>query len=186
VSAKTIKGFAAVLASFMLAGCGIPAGLLMWWQATHYSGEGKIQTCSQWFGAGYRVDFAAFDASRPFAASYRVSALPHVSGRDPMIYLKFNVDEFLTNSDAIKSETTASFGIDLLGSDGRLIQMADLQAATTIWWGGGKEWGMYDLYKSKFHFDRRKTYIVRVWYEPGRVPPPANQLYFSIDNCAYK
>jgi hypothetical protein len=184
--ARSLKRLVAAVTILTLTGCGIPAGLLMLWQVKRYSGDGKIQTCSQWFGAGYQIEFAAFDASRPFTASYQVSALPQVSGRDPMIYLKFDLDRFLENPDAIKSATTGSFGIDLLDSRGGVVQTADLQTATAIWWGGGKSWGMYDLQKSRFHFSRNENYILRVWYEPGRVPPPANQLYFDIDNCAYK
>jgi len=170
----------------MLVGCGIPAGLLMAWQVKRYSGDGKIQTCSQWFGAGYQVDFAPFDASHSFIASYRVSALPQVLGRDPMIYLKFDLDRFFENPDAIKSGTTGFFQIDLLNSSGQVVQTASLHTATTIWWGGGKSWGMYDLDKSRFHFDRNENYVLRVSYNPGGVPPPAKQLYFNIDNCAYK
>jgi hypothetical protein len=180
------KRFVAFVAAWMLTGCGLVTGLLTSWEVKWYGGDGSIETCSQWFAAGWQINFSPFDASKPFAASYRISKLPHILGRDPMIYLKFDVDNFLHDVDSAKSKTTARFDVELLDPQGRVIQTLDLQTRTAIWWGGGKSWGLYDLDRSAFHFEPHKSYTLRVRYEPGDIPPPAEKLYFSIDKCAYK
>src|SRR5689334_24009817 len=104
----------ALLTALSLAACGIPATAEMWFQTKRYSGDGVIRNCSNLFGAGYCIDFAGFDGSRPFNASYRMVHVPKVFGRDPLIYLKFRCAP--GSMDAITKSTTASFGITLLDS----------------------------------------------------------------------
>lgn len=157
----------------------------MWLQAKRYSGDGIIQTCSSLVGAGYRIDFPEFDASRPYSASYRLSKLPQVFRRDPVIYLKFHLNPDFGIPEETKKRITASFRITLFDSQSHVIRSAELTLADTIWWGGEHPLGAYDLPKSVFHFNWNTPYILQVSYEPGLVPPPATQLYFSIDNCAF-
>src|SRR5438477_5628876 len=88
-----VRAFLPALACVALSGCGIPAGAGMWAQAKEYAGDGVIHTCSNLFAGGYEIDFPRFDASRPFAASYRLSRVPP-TGRNPaIIYLRFNAPE---------------------------------------------------------------------------------------------
>jgi len=173
----------ALLTALSLAGCGIPATAEMWFQTKRYSGDGVIRNCSNLFGAGYCIDFPEFDAFRPFSASYRMVRIPKVFGRDPSIYLKFRCAP--GSMDAIKNSTTASFGITLVDSTGGVIRSVEVPMSTSICWETGGVCAAYDLEKSPFHFRSNTSYVLKVSYDPGSVPPPTKTLYFSVDNCAF-
>ena len=123
----------ALIIALALAGCGIPAGVAMWFQTRRYSGDGIIRSCSNLASAGYSIDFPAFDASRPFNASYRMADVPKVAGRDPQIYLKFRC-EFGSSEEIIK-HTTASFHLAVLDSSGKAIRSVALPLSATNWTG---------------------------------------------------
>ena len=166
-----------------LSGCGMPGSAEMWFQTKWYSGDGCIHNCSNLISAGYCIDFPEFDANRPFSTSYRLSHVPKVFGRDPLIYLKFRCD--FGSSDDIRKRVTASFRVTQLDASGTLIHSSDFPMAATIW--GESQYGCaaYDLDKSPLRFSPGATYVLRVSYDPGAVPPPTKRLYFSLDNCAF-
>jgi hypothetical protein len=178
-----MRTLVALIIGSALAGCGIPASAEMWLQTKRYSGDGVIHNCSNLIGAGYRIDFPEFDASRPFSASYRMAHVPKVFGRDPLIYLKFRCE--FGSSDEIKKRVTASFRITLLDSAGTVIRSIELPMSTSIWWEAQNLCGAYDLEKSPFRFQSSASYILMVSYDPGHIPPPTKRLYFSVDNCAF-
>jgi hypothetical protein len=178
-----MRTLVALIIALALAGCGIPASGVMWLQTKRYSGDGVIHNCSNLIGAGYRIDFPEFDASRSFSASYRMAHVPKVFGRDPLIYLKFRCES--GSSDEIKKRVTASFRITLLDSTRTVIRSIELPMSTSIWWEAQNLCGAYDLEKSPFRFQSSASYILEVSYDPGPVPPPTKRLYFSVDNCAF-
>src|ERR1700741_3316289 len=65
-----------MLACLILCSCGVPGSLETWTGTKQYSGDGAIHTCSNLFAGGYEINFPAFDASRPYSASYQLSHLP--------------------------------------------------------------------------------------------------------------
>src|SRR5262249_10869851 len=107
-----MRRLALLAVALALGGCGIPASAEMWLQTKRYSGDGHIYNCSNLIGAGYCIDFPEFDATRPFTASYRLTHIPRVFDRDPLIYLKFRCD--FGSSDEIKKSVTASFRVTQL------------------------------------------------------------------------
>ena len=143
-----------------LTGCGIPAGLEMWFQTKRYSGDGVIQPCSNLFGAGYCIHFPKFDASHPYSTSYRLSHVPHVHarGHEPVVYLRFDGDRSFP-----KDALNGAFGMTLANSAGESVQS----------------------FGRTLHLDKNASYILRVDYVPGHAPMHVKQLYFEIDNCAF-
>jgi len=182
-SRQAMRTLVALIIALALDGCGIPASGEMWLQTKRYSGDGVIHNCSNLIGAGYRIDFPEFDASRPFSASYRMMHVPKVFARDPLIYLKFRCES--GGSDEIKERITASFRITLLDSAGSVIRSVEFPMSRTIWEESQNLCGAYDLEKSPFRFLPSASYLLKVSYDPGAVPPPAKRLYFSVDNCAF-
>jgi hypothetical protein len=47
------------------------------------------------------------------------------------------------------------------------------------------EWYRYDLDGTPIIYDGNNNYVLNVSYTPGTVPPPASELYFAIDGCAF-
>jgi|SRR5581483_7250434 len=172
-----------VVLALSLSGCGIPASAGMWFQIKRYSGDGHIYSCSNLVSSGYCIDFPDFDAKRPFAASYRLAHVPRVLGRDPLIYLKFRCD--FGSSDEIKRRVTASFRVTQLDSSGAVIRASTFPMAAAIWSDSQYLCGAYDMDKSPLRFSTSGSYILKVSYDPGTVPPPTKRLYFSLDNCAF-
>src|ERR1700686_5092061 len=169
-----MRTLVALIIALASAGCGIPASGEMWLQTKRYAGDGVIHNCSNLIGAGYRIDFPEFDASRPFSASYRMAHVPKVFGRDPLIYLKFRCE--FGSSDEIKKRITALFRITLLDSAGAVIRSIELPMSTTIWSEAQNLCGAYDLEKSPFRFRSSASYLLKVSYDPGPVPPPTKRV----------
>jgi hypothetical protein len=178
-----VKALLLVLACVVLDGCGIPAGAGMQLQAMRYSGDGVIHTCSNIFAGGYRIDFPSFAASEPHTASYRLSNVPQVyrvDGRsDPTIYLRFYSDIPYSK---VKERLSGKFQLTLLDGRGQVATSIVAPLSTA---GLTATQRLYGVSKGTFHFDPNASYVLRVSYTPGAVPPPAKQFYFAIDNCAF-
>jgi hypothetical protein len=181
-----MRAFLPALVCLGLSGCGIPGGAVMWVQTKRYSGDGVIRNCSNLLGSGYAIQFPTFDASRPFAASYRVSHVPQlhrIDGRnDPTVYLRFYSNIGYTKSLQIQKGVTARFQVILMNSRGQVMHSVEVPLSTSGW---SSTQNLYAVSKGAFHFDPDASYLLNVSYEPGAVPPPAKELYFEIDNCAY-
>jgi hypothetical protein len=172
-----------LVVALALGACGIPASAEMWLQTKRYSGDGHIYNCSNLISAGYCIDFSEFDAARPFSASYRLAHVPKVFGRDPLIYLKFRCD--FGSSDEIRKRVTASFRVTQLDASGAVIRSSEFPMAAAIWSESQYLCGAYDMDKSPLRFSPSGSYVLKVSYDPGPVPPPTKRLYFSLDNCAF-
>lgn len=158
--------------------------LAMKTQVAEYSGDGLIQDCSLIVSPGYRIEFPRFSAESPFDASYRLSHVPQLH-HDPLLLLRFYQPDFVAARKK-KSAVTASFHVTLSDAFGRVQHSADIPLSRA-WWGESQRlFGIYDLEKSRLHFDREASYTLHVSYEPGRVPPPTKQLYFSLENGCSK
>ena len=106
-------------------------------------------------------------------------------GRDPCIYLSFRSDAPPSASDTARPNVTTVIRVTLEDSSGREVRSLELPLAKAIWrWSQGV-FGAYDLDKSVFHFDPSASYVLRVSYTQGSTPPPAKEVYFEIDDCAY-
>ena len=153
-------------------------------QATQYSGDGTIHTCSNLFEGGYGIDFASFDSSRPYSASYRLSHVPQTRRGHAVILLHFFQSDYRL-AQKKKSSVTASFRFTLRDARGNIVHSAELRASGAVWSESQRLFGIYELDRSYLHFEGNANYILDVSYTPGAVPLPAKQLYFAIDNCAY-
>ena len=166
----------------------------MWIQVRRYSGDGVIYNCSSsipivgtlisW--PGYRIEFPKFRSDRPYEASYRLSRVPQRGRHPATIYLRFTPQPDWTTALEKQSSVTAVFRIVLEDSQGRILHSAELPVATSGWTSWGGPFGVYELQKSKLAFKANKSYILKVSYLPGGVPPPADELYFSIENQGSK
>jgi hypothetical protein len=172
--------FGPVLA-FLLSGC-VVGNLAMETQVTQYSGDGVIRNSS--FTPGYRIEFPKFGAAQPFEASYRLSHVPQMS-RDPLILLRFYQQDFVAARKR-KNSVTATFHITLSDAQGHIQHAATIPLSTSWWTESQRLFGVYDLEKSKLHFNRDVSYTLHVSYRPGRVPPLTKQMYFSIENGGTK
>ena len=178
----------ALLIPCLLSGCFL-ANLDMKRQVRRYSGDGTIENCATFSWPGFQIQFPSFDASKAFDASYRLSRVPqlHKFGRttDAYLFLRFRWHEDSENVDELKKHVTAAYRFVLLDSTGRILQSAELPFSSSIW-GGAELYGVYDLDKSKIHFQPDASYTLKVSYDPGTNPPPAQRLYFSIENGCSK
>jgi hypothetical protein len=180
------------LVCLTLNGC-IVANLAMSVQIRRYSGDGEIYNSSSELpilGAliswpGYRIEFPRFRSDRPYEASYRLSHVPQRGGRPAIIYLRFNQRDWITAGKK-KDSVTAVFRIILEDTKGEILHSAELPVATSRWTGAGGPFGVYELQKSELFLEPNKSYILKVSYTPGQVPPPAEELYFSIENQGSK
>ena len=181
-----MRPFLLVLLCWSLSGCGIPGGAVMWAQTKGYSGDGVMRNCSNMLGSGYAIEFPKFDASRSYAASYRVSHVPQlhrIDGRnDPILYLRFYSSVGYTKTKQIKKGVTARFRVILVNSHGQVMHSVEVPFSTSGW---SSAQNLYGVSIEAFHFDPDASYVFNVSYTPGAVPPPAKQVYFAIDNCAY-
>lgn len=177
-----------ILVALALSGCGIPTGVEMWLQTKRYFGNGTIRTCNNLLAPGYAIEFPTFDASKDYAASYRLSHVPQVYGilesRNPYIYLCFYWKRGSADTDQIKSTVTASFRATLVRSSGQIVHSIEVPLARTTWGEARDLHVIADFEQAKFHFDRNSDYLLRVSYTPGLVPPPAKKLFFAIKDCA--
>jgi hypothetical protein len=182
-----VRFFVTALAALTLNGCGIPAGMHMWLQTKWYSGDGIIYACSNLLAAGYGIDFPKFDSSRYYSASYSLSRVPQVyriDGRsDPLILLRFYQRDFVAVRER-KNSVTATFHVTLSDMKGHIQHSADIPLSTSRWEESQALFGIYDLERSRLHFDKNIGYVLHVEYVPGDTPPLAKELYFTIDNCA--
>ena len=149
-----------------------------------YSGDGEFHTCSNLLGQGYSIAFPSFPADQPYSASYKLAHVPSV-GRDPYLYLSFHSDAPPSASDTVKPHVTASIHVTLEDSRSREARSLELSLAKAIWRWSQNVFGAYDLEKGVFHFAPSASYVLRVSYTPGSVPPPAKEVYFEIDDCAF-
>jgi hypothetical protein len=175
-----------VLACLALSSCGIPGSIVMWAETKQYSGDGVIQTCSNLLAGGYKIDFPRFDASLPYAASYHLAHVPP-TGREPaVIYLRFDAPDLsYLGAEKKKKSVTATFRFTLYDAKGKILHSAEFLVSDSTWTSNRSMFGVYELEKSFLHFERNASYALNVSYTPGSVPPPAKQLYFAIDNCAF-
>jgi len=175
---SAIKSLLPVLVAGTLSGC-----TPMWIQSAQYSGDGELRTCSNALGGGYDIEFPPFAAAKPYSASYRLAHVPQI-GRDPQTYLEFQWDSTGADTDEVRKRVTAAFGLTLENTRGDRVQSVEVPLAKSTWTESGVVVGAYALDKSAFHFDRDASYILKVSYTPGAVPPPARQVYVRIDGCA--
>jgi hypothetical protein len=167
-----------------LNGC-VVVNLGMWLQVMQYSDDGVIHNCSVISWPGYWIDFPKFRSDRPYEASYRLSNVPQLPGFPAFIYLRFNQPNRVA-AEKKKDLVTAVFRITLSDETGRIVHSAELPCSSSIWTGGGPDFGVADLKKSELHFEAGASYILRVSYDPGSVPLPANDLHFSIEHGGSK
>jgi hypothetical protein len=160
------------------------------WLQQKYSGDGTFRTCSSLVGSGYAIKFAEFDCASPYSASYRLSHVPEIGigrqGHEPMLYFRLKWSGSYTQWHERQKALTGKIRLILQDSEGRNIKSEELSLAEMDWTGTQGLYGGYDLERTRLHFDSDKNYTLRVMYSPGAVPLPANQVYFEIDNCAYK
>jgi hypothetical protein len=178
-----MKQFFAPALVFLLSGC-VVGDLAMETQVRQYSGDGLIRNCSLLVSPGYRIEFPSFSAAKPFEASYRLSQVPQLQ-RDPFLLLRFYQRDFVAARKK-KSSVTPSFHVTLSDALGHTQHSADIALSRASWGESQGLFGIYDLEKSKLHFDRKAIYTLHVSYKPGRVPPPTKQLYFSLENGCSK
>lgn len=162
----------------------------MWLQWPKYSGDGTFRTCSSLVGGGYAIKFAEFDSAAPYSASYRLSYVPEIGiarqGQEALLYfrLKLPIPYFQWREG--QKALTGKIRLILQDSEGRNIKSEEVSLAEMAWTGTQGLYGGYDLDRTRLHFESGKSYTLSVMYSPGAVPPPTNQVYFEIDNCAYK
>jgi hypothetical protein len=162
-------------------------------QVMLYSGDGVIYnnsssppilgTLFSW--PGYRIEFPKFRSDRPYKASYRLSHVPQRGSHPALVYLRFDPKPNWITARNKQKSVTAAFSIVLEDAKGRVLHSAELPVATSIWTGTGP-FGVYELQKSELPFAPHKSYILRVTYVPGEVPPPADELYFCVENQGSK
>jgi hypothetical protein len=175
-----------ILLCFVLSGC-VTGNLAMETGVMQYSGDGVIHSCSTILMPGYAIEFPKFNSTRSYQASYRLSNMPPAGRERALILLRFNQPGLLFSTAQRKQKSvTATFRFSLLDAKGDLLHSAELQLCSAIWTGNQRvPYGIYELGKSHFHFERNASYILHVSYTPGAVPPPAKELYFAIDNCGF-
>ncbi|MGI8435415.1 MAG: hypothetical protein ACR2NX_00695 [Chthoniobacterales bacterium] len=161
-------------------GIWIVANASMWIQVLLYSGDGIIRPAP--LVPGYQIEFPKFDASQPYSASYRLVRVPKRLEGGPTLYLRFKSNKKNADSDAIKKAVTAQFSFALFDGERKCVQSADLPVSTSTWWGGGDSWGVYEMDQSSLHLRWSGNYVLKVSYVPGAVPPPSNELHFSIED----
>jgi hypothetical protein len=169
---------------FLLSGC-VAGNLATETEVRQYSGDGTIYNCSILFSPGYRIEFPKFNSARPYEASYRLSHVPPTARWPAVIYLRFFQQDFITAREK-KNSVTASFRIALCDTKGHILHSAEFQLSNATWTESQRLFGVYDLGKSYLHFERAASYVLNVSYTPGAVPPPAEQLYFSVENGCTK
>ena len=170
----------------------------MWIQVTQYSGDGVIYNCSSSIpivGAliswpGYRIEFPKFRSDRSYEASYRLSHVPQRGGRPAIVYLCFTPPDWIGAHNR-KNSITAVFRIVLQDTNGHILHSAELPVGisgwtTSVWTDSKNGFGVYEPQKSYLYLAPRTSYVLNVSYIPGEVPPPARELYFSIENRGSK
>jgi hypothetical protein len=169
----------------ILSGC-VAGNLAMEAQIRQYSGDGAIHSCSNALGPGYVIEFPKFDASRPCAASYRVSHVPRLQRIDGPsnagFYLRFKSNLGFAATRELKKKSTAVLRLTIVDSRGEVIQSSKSAVSDSGW---TQTQNVYSVSDGEFHFDADASYILKVVYTPGPVAPPAKELYFAIDNCAW-
>jgi hypothetical protein len=168
-----------IVAALALTSCK-PMGM----QAKQYSGDGTLRACSKLIGQGYAIEFAPFDATKPYLASYRLSHVPQVR-RDPYVYLRFHSGPSVSFPEDLRKRGTAVIWASLVDTYGREKHSLDLSLSSGVWEESQGLFSAYALDQSQFHFEPQESYILTVSYKPGAVPPPATNLYFEIDDCAH-
>ena len=174
-----------VVLCFALPGC-VAGNLGMETHVMQYSGDGKIRNCSNIFRPGYAIEFPKFDSDRPYEASYRLSHLPPTGREPPGIYLRFYQPRLRFGmAQRKKDAVTATFRLALCDAKGNTLHSAEVHLSRTGWSEQKGLFSIYALGKSYVHFERNASYVLNVSYTPGTVPPPASELYFAIDACAF-
>ena len=162
----------------------------MWLQTPRYSGDGTIRTCSSLVGGGYAIKFAEFDPARPYSASYRLSQVPQIGiarkGNEPQLYFRLKWPGSYSQWCERQKALSGKIRLILQDSEGRDIKSEEVSLAEMAWTNTEGFYGGYDLARTQLHFDADRSYTLHVMYSPGAVPLPVNQVYFEIDNCAYK
>lgn len=173
-----------ILLCFALNGC-VLGNVGMWIQVKQYSGDGVIHNCSVIWWPGYRIEFPKFDSARPYQATYKLNRVPQRGGEPAMLYMCFiqpNYGMALQRQNSV----TASFRITLSDQNGRILHSADFQLANTFWGAEQDIFHVFDLEKSKLQLERNASYLLNVFYTPGEIPPPAEELFFFIQNGCSK
>jgi hypothetical protein len=134
---------------------------------------------------GYRIEFPKFPSDRPYEASYRISNVPQRGGHPAIIYLRFTQPDWIAAVNKKKS-VTAVVLIMLSDAHGHVVKSVELPIATSVWTGARGPFGIYKPRTSELFLEAHKSYILKVSYTPGKTPPPANELYFSIENRGSK
>jgi hypothetical protein len=180
-----VKLLLLVALCFGLSGCFV-ANLAMEVQVLQYSGDGEIHNSSIFFSPGYRIEFPKFTSARPYQASYRLSHVPHTPTHDyATIYLRFDEGDFVMARKK-KDSVTAAFRLELYDANGNSVHSAELHLSNSYWSEAQGLFGVFDLKKSDLRFERNASYVLKASYMPGDVPPPAEELYFSIEEGGTK
>lgn len=175
-----MKPFLLAITVLTLSGCGLAGDWSVRSQIKRYRGDGTIYTCSNTLSGGYSIDFARFDASKPFTATYTFSNVPQIYNH-PYFYMRhgsYPKDEI--PPDDVRARLTGKYEFTLRDQSGNVTHV-EVPIAKAIW--GSR--GIYDLDKSELKLKKNTNYELQVSYSPGEVPPPLNEFYFVIDNCAY-
>jgi hypothetical protein len=158
--------------------------LPMWWQVRQYAGDGKIEKVYVPF-SGYRIVFEQFDSSKSYDKTYRLIRVPQRGSERAVVYLRFlDYGRFLSLYQARPSN--ANFSISISDCSGNLLHTGNIPLATSAWSGGlnkeGGTVGVYELKESEFLFRRNRCYYLNISYSPGSRPPPAREVFVTIEN----
>lgn len=161
----------------------------MWIQTKQYSGDGVIRRCSTLLSSGYAIKFPEFDSAHAYSTSYRLSRVPQVSNfdrqRDPRLYLRLQWNRLFSEWREVQKSLTGKIQLALEDSGGRIINANEVLLSEMTLTQTERGYAIYDLAKTRLHFEPDKSYVLHVTYIPGAVPLPANPLYFEIHDCAY-
>jgi hypothetical protein len=155
-------------------------------QIQQYSGDGVIHSRSTLLMAGYIIEFPKFEASRPYAASYRLSHVPQlqrVDGRsNPGIYLRFKSNLGFAATRELKKKSGAVLRLTIVDSHGEVVRSMKSAVSVAGW---TQRQNVYSISGGEFRFDAGASYVLKIHYIPGPVPLPAKELYVVIDDCAF-
>src|SRR5262249_28659225 len=125
----------------------------------------------------------------PFVASYRLSHVPQVQS-DPYVHLCFRPEPrsqpwYPGIDDDLKRRITASLTTTLLDASGKERGSLVMPLATATWGESQGLVGAYDFDRGRFRFEPCQSYVLKVSYSPGSVPPATKEAYVQLHACAY-
>jgi hypothetical protein len=149
------------------------------WQVLHYVGDGVIHNQSIVFWPGYRIEFPKFSSAQPFQASYRLSHVPQVSGKSPAICLRFQQVDLVM---ARKLElSTSEISATLCDATGKIVYSYKVHIADAPYSETQGQFAIYVSGNDAVLFKRDASYVLKISYVPGDVPPPTDKLYVCVE-----